>query len=341
MPARAPNVSQRKDHHGHSERAQQSRARLPSSCADARERTSRALHSAIAHLFSLSRAPQRFSHDPAVKEALLHDPWRMPKGTVRGLHDMLSQVSCCDARIVLNLTLSSPARRAKSFCKPGTNVGQAIFPYVHQASSKRASQPPLSTDHHNLGHRRRGKSQPLGTKRISRSCPWTGQLPEGRCRVLQRAADRGQEAGRVRREYPSLSHVPVVLVDPDPRVPSTTCCTKLETSPTKSSGSTCHSSKHTSPGVRLLRWLVSLHSVYGLGYPCRTEPKEFASIRSPGTTDGLVQRWMPLCPVSLSLRRYLGTRSKQGPARLQPEYAPGGRVCTIARTHHPSIRLRK
>ncbi|PIL32215.1 hypothetical protein GSI_05460 [Ganoderma sinense ZZ0214-1] len=33
----------------------------------------------------------RFSHDPAVKEALLNDPLRMPKGTVRGLHDMLTQ----------------------------------------------------------------------------------------------------------------------------------------------------------------------------------------------------------------------------------------------------------
>ena len=32
-------------------------------------------------------------------------------------------------------------------------------------------------------------------------------------------------------------------------------------------------------------------------------------------------------------RRHRSMRNKQGPARLKPEYAPGRRVCTIARTH--------
>ena len=35
---------------------------------------------------------QRLSRDPAVVQAIKADPWRMPKGTVLGLHDMISKV---------------------------------------------------------------------------------------------------------------------------------------------------------------------------------------------------------------------------------------------------------
>ena len=38
------------------------------------------------------RCAQRFSHDPAVNERLANDPLRRPRGTVLGLHNMLTQV---------------------------------------------------------------------------------------------------------------------------------------------------------------------------------------------------------------------------------------------------------